>query len=347
MKKVCLILMISCTGHIMMAQNNKMPDPFLTKSLSGAMIKMVEAQTSGGNIAVESVATGQERVEVFIGAANTNNNPLSKEEIQKRLDELYNLTINVEGNTLTAIAKNKRQNMNWKKSLSISFKFFVDKNVATHLTTSGGNINLKEISGEQKITTSGGNLVIDHVKGKLKGTTSGGNISVDYSENDIDLTTSGGNINASKCNGTIKLVTSGGNVMVDNMDGAVVATTSGGDVSATDTKGDLEASTSGGNVDVKGLSGNLTAGTSGGDIKVVIKEPGKFINIKNSGGKIELELLAGKGYDMDLTADKIKTDNLVNFSGKAGDDEILGKINGGGTAVKVNASSGKIVLTFK
>jgi hypothetical protein len=347
MKKVLLFLIISCTGSIVMAQNNKMPDPFLTKSLTGAMVKMVEAQTSGGNITVESVAAGQERAEVFIWASGTNNNPLSKEEIQKRLDEFYDFKLAVEGSTLTAIAKNKRQNMNWKKSLSISFKFFVDKNVATHLTTSGGNINLKEISGEQKITTSGGNLVIDHVKGKLRGTTSGGNINVGYSDDDIELTTSGGNVHASNCRGTVNLVTSGGNVIMDNMDGTVDAATSGGNVRAADTKGDLKASTSGGNVDVSGLSGNLVAGTSGGDIKVAIKDPGKFIKIKNSGGKIELELPAGKGYDVDLAADKIKTDNLVNFSGKAGDDEILGKINGGGTAVTVNAGNGKLILTFK
>ena len=88
MKKVFLILMISFTGSILMAQNNKMPDPFLTKSLSGEMVKMVEAQTSGGNISVESVAADKARVEVFIGASNTDKNPLSKDEIQKRLDEL-------------------------------------------------------------------------------------------------------------------------------------------------------------------------------------------------------------------------------------------------------------------
>lgn len=72
-----------------------------------------------------------------------------------------------------------------------------------------------------------------------------------------------------------------------------------------------------------------------------------MIKIKNSGGKIDLQLPSGKGYDLDLSAEKIKTDNLVNFSGKSGDDEIRGTINGGGTQVTVNANSGKLVLSFK
>jgi len=80
---------------------------------------------------------------------------------------------------------------------------------------------------------------------------------------------------------------------------------------------------------------------------VKIAEAAKSIKIKNSGGKIELQLPAGKGYDLDLSADKIKTDNLTNFSGKAGDDEIDGTINGGGTKVNVDANGGKLVLTFK
>jgi len=49
----------------------------------------------------------------------------------------------------------------------------------------------------------------------------------------------------------------------------------------------------------------------------------------------------------DLSGEKIKTDNLKNFTGKLTDDELNGKINGGGTQVTVNASSGKVSLTMK
>jgi len=343
MKKLSLILLAAFFGNLLFAQ-----EAFLTKSFKGESVKDVESTTSGGNISVEAVASGDQRVEVYIWPSNRNKSSnISKEEIQKRLDELYDLTVSVTGNKLRAVAKPKQKNMTWKNGLSISFKIFVDKNVATDLTTSGGNIDLKGLSGVQDITTSGGNLTVDNVVGKLKGVTSGGNIDVRDSNDDIDLTTSGGNIDANNCTGKIKLSTSGGNVVLNKMDGDVNATTSGGDVKANDVKGDLSAHTSGGNVALTELACNLTAGTSGGDVRVSVKEPGKFIKLGNSGGKIELELPAGKGYDFDLSGDKIKTNGLVNFTGKVEDDQLTGSINGGGTKVTANAGGSRITLTLK
>ncbi len=78
-----------------------------------------------------------------------------------------------------------------------------------------------------------------------------------------------------------------------------------------------------------------------------MKEPGKFIKLKNSGGNIELQLPAGKGYDFDLSANKIKTDNLTNFSGKIEDDEMKGNVNGGGTVVTAKGGDGKIIVVFR
>ena len=349
MKKVFLILMISFTASALFAQYNS-KEPFLTKSLASDAIKDVEVETSGGNISVEGVDASQARVEMYIWPSNKNNGAsVSKEAVQKTLDEYYDLKLDASGNKLTVIAKSKSRNGNWnsKNSLSISFRVFVTRNVSTHLSTSGGNINLTAISGEQKITTSGGNITINNVKGKIKGTTSGGNIQVKDSDNDIDLTTSGGNVEANNCTGSVKLSTSGGNVELVNLNGNVEASTSGGNVAANTIRGDLQAHTSGGNVELLGLSCNLNASTSGGDISVTIAEAAKSIKIKNSGGKVTLQLPAGKGYNLDLSADKIKTDNLTNFNGKADDDEIEGTINGGGTKVDVDASGGKLVLTFK
>jgi DUF4097 and DUF4098 domain-containing protein YvlB len=343
MKKLILILSVTFLSNLLLGQ-----EAFLIKNFKGDAVKEVESTTSGGDISIQSVAGDQQRVEVFIWPSNRSKDKMvSKEEIQKRLDELYDLRVEVAGNKLTAIAKPKHQNMNWKNGLSISFKIFVMKDVDAELTTSGGNIDVRAMAGEQKITTSGGNLTVDNVKGKLKGVTSGGNIAVKDSDNDIDLTTSGGNIDANNCTGKIRLSTSGGNVILMNLGGDITATTSGGDVKANDIKGDLDTHTSGGNVNLVDLACNLSAGTSGGDVKVSIKEPGKFIKLSNSGGNIVLELPAGKGYDFDLSGDKIKTNGLVNFSGKVEEDRLEGTLNGGGTKVTAHAGGSKITLMFK
>jgi hypothetical protein len=78
-----------------------------------------------------------------------------------------------------------------------------------------------------------------------------------------------------------------------------------------------------------------------------MKEPGKYVRIDNSGGSIDLELPKGKGLDLNLSADKVKTDHMENFSGKMEEDKVEGKLNGGGALVKVNAGGGRIYLKLK
>jgi hypothetical protein len=91
----------------------------------------------------------------------------------------------------------------------------------------------------------------------------------------------------------------------------------------------------------------LETSTSGGNIDVSIRQLGKYVKISNSAGHIDLELPKGKGMDLDLSADRIKTDHLDNFNGKIDDDEVSGKLNGGGVTVKVDAGSGRISLALK
>lgn len=345
--KGVFILLMACISYSTQAQNeNELP--FMTKSFSNESIKRVIAETAGGNISVSSVAASEVRVEVYIKPSNYNRNQsYSKQEIQGRLETDYHFILEATDNTIKAIAKSKHQNINWKKALSISYKIFVPKEISTNLTTSGGNIRLADLNGSQHFVTSGGNLDIERLKGKVVGVTSGGNISVtDCSEN-IELTTSGGNILADNLTGKINLVTSGGDVKLTKLTGTIGATTSGGNVIANDIGGILEASTSGGNVDLRNLYCSVEASTSGGNIFVSVKELGSYVRIHNSSGQVTAELPAGKGLNLDLTASKIKADQLNNFSGTVEEDEIKGKLNGGGIPVTISSGSGKINLIVK
>ncbi|HUS00502.1 MAG TPA: hypothetical protein VMY77_02175 [Chitinophagaceae bacterium] len=55
MKKYFLLLIFACSTFIVNAQWNQEKNPFMTKSLSGASIKNIKMQTTGGNITVSSV----------------------------------------------------------------------------------------------------------------------------------------------------------------------------------------------------------------------------------------------------------------------------------------------------
>ncbi|MBS1602110.1 MAG: hypothetical protein JST42_05530 [Bacteroidetes bacterium] len=317
--------------------------PYMQKSFPRDAVHRLEAQTSGGNISV-SAEPGDARVEVYI--RSNNGREISKEEIQQRLNEQFDLTVGLEGGVLKAVAKHKLRDINWNKSLSISFVIHSPSAVSSSLKTSGGNIDLNGLSGNEDFKTSGGNLSLAGLSGKITGRTSGGNVSIDNSKDNIDLQTSGGNMSAKHCEGTIRLETSGGNLDITDIKGSIKATTSGGHVGGSNVAGELQARTSGGNIDFDNMTGSLAASTSGGNIHVIIN-PAKFIDLSNSGGNITLELPKDKGMDLNISGDQVHSTAMTNFRGDVDKHRISGSLNGGGIPVKVDGNGGSVHLSFR
>lgn len=344
MKKF-IFLLAAATGILFVhAQSDK--TPFMTKSLSNEVLQKVHVETSGGSIAVTGGNASDARIEVFIRGNGGINNNLSKAEIEKRLNEDYTLDIDVKNHELIAIAKSRNKNLNWKKSLSISFKIYVTNKIDTKLSTSGGSITIGNLTGNQDFSTSGGSLTVSKVSGSIDGHTSGGSITLKDANGAIDLSTSGGSINSTNAEGNIKLRTSGGSLSLHDMKGTINAITSGGSIEGDDIEGELVARTSGGSINLKELACSLETSTSGGHIAVEIEELGKYIKIENSGGNIALQMPANKGINLELHASKINVDKITNFSGKQDNDKMVGTLNGGGVPVEVRAGSGRITLAL-
>ncbi len=341
------LLLLGCYGLFLNAQIKEKQVPYLIKSLTHEAIKNVEVETSGGNISVMGGNASEARIEVYVNQNNNKSgNTVSKEEIQKRLDEDYILIVSVLNNKAIATAKPKERSLDWERSLNISFKVYVTSNVSTELKTSGGNISLKNLSGNQNFQTSGGNLSVDSISGKVNGITFGGNIHVSNSKDEIEMKTSGGSINAQSCAGNLNLSTSGGSLNLVALKGKINANTNGGSIKGRDIEGELSTNTFGGSIQLSDLSCSLETLTGGGHTEVSIKKLGDYVRITSGGGDIDLQLPINKGVDLKLLG-RIKTSNLNNFSGDKDDDELAGKVSGGGIPVTVTAASGRINLSFE
>ena len=340
--KTTFVLFLLGQALVASAQNNNQ-QPYLNKSFANAAIKNVNVKTSGGSITVSGGTAADARVEVYINA-NNNNRDLSKEELAEDLKN-YDLDISLSGNELQATAKAK-SNFNWKKSLSISFKICVPKEVSTNLATSGGSINLSNLTGEQNFTTSGGSLTLNQLNGLVKGRTSGGSINVSNSKSNIDLRTSGGSINAENCEGMITLSTSGGSLRLANLNGTINARTSGGGISGNHISGELITGTSGGSINLTEMACSLETSTSAGSTHVQMESLGKYIKINGSVGHVDLKIPSGKGLDLDLHGNRISTNVTSNFNGEKDNSRMVGKLNGGGIPVTVRTSIGGINLTM-
>ncbi|AKD57641.1 DUF4097 family beta strand repeat-containing protein [Spirosoma radiotolerans] len=318
--------------------------PYQTKTFSGR-INAVRAETSGGSLTIEGGTDMNAKVEMYVRANNWNDR-LDKSEIEERLRE-YDITIAQEGSTLVATAKRRNNDRDWKKSLSISFKFYTPRNVNTDLRTSGGSIQLAALTGDQRFRTSGGSLSVSDVEGNINGQTSGGSIHMDRCRgnrsSNIDLQTSGGSIEAKESTGSMRLHTSGGSIRLTGLKGTIDAQTSGGSVNGSDIEGDIKASTSGGSVRLTDVAGSLDASTSAGSVDVSLTKLGEFVRLNTSAGNINVRMPLDKGISLNLSGNRIKIP-LNNFTGDTEKDRIKGTLNGGGVAVTLSASSGNVYV---
>jgi hypothetical protein len=211
MKKLFSLFILGLSiSTVSLAQDKE--TPYLVKTYKSSEIKNLNVRTSGGEISVTGGTGDEARVEVYV-KQNNGGSKLSKDEIEKRLEE-YELSVKKEGETISCIAKRKSESgwNNWKNGLSISFKIYTPEKISTDLVTSGGGISLKNLTGNLGFTTSGGGLKLQNLGGNIKGRTSGGGINISGCRDNIDVATSGGGIDADGCKGNIKLTTSGGSL---------------------------------------------------------------------------------------------------------------------------------------
>lgn len=345
MKTYIILFSLAMKAAVSFAQDDDYnKTPYMTKSLSNDAINKVIVSTTGGGIFVSGKSGEQPRVEVYI--RGNNDRELSKEEIEKRLAEDFELTVNVNGHELTAEAKTRHHIENWRNGLNISFKVYVPEQVSTELKTSGGGIHLDNLKGNENFSTSGGGLDLDKLSGVIHGRTSGGGIDVRNSSETIDLTTSGGGIEAKNCNGDIKLNTSGGGLELEDLKGTIDARTSGGGIEANNIEGELNTSSSGGSIDLRGMNCSLDASTSAGSLSVEMKQVGKFLRLGTSSGNIDLQLPAKQGLDLDLRGERVNQHQFNGFNGEWGKDHVKGTVNGGGNTVSASASNGDIDVKF-
>src|SRR5277367_1490872 len=103
MRRIMFLAIFATICSISFAQNNSSKDLYLTKSFSDAGFKKIDAETTHGDIAVSVVPATDTRVEVYVRSSN-NYDMLSKEQIQKKLDEYYTISVSLTGETLRAVA---------------------------------------------------------------------------------------------------------------------------------------------------------------------------------------------------------------------------------------------------
>ena len=150
-------------------------------------------------------------------------------------------------------------------------------------------------------------------------------------EGNINLQTGDGRIEVAGLKGAMELHTGDGSESLDNVDGKLHAVTGDGHIEANGRFDELTLKTGDGHVDVRAGNGSSMAGEW---------------RLETGDGSVSLEVPGNLAADVDLhTSDgHIDLDLPVTTEGKIRQNEIHGKMNGGGSQLSIRTGDGSIHL---
>ncbi len=211
----------------------------------------------------------------------------------------------------------------------LSITVAIPREFDAELRTSGGRVQVAELTGSVRARTSGGSIVFADIDGAVAGQTSGGSIRHSGTSAEADMVTSGGSIHLGKIEGGARIQTSGGRIAVDRVAGPVSAKTSGGSIEIGEALGTVDATTSGG-----GIRATLAG------------QPRNDSRLRTSGGSIAVSL--GSEFALDVSAKtsggRVDVDDMLAFHGDSSKNSINGTVNGGGPRLVLRTSGGSITL---
>ena len=155
------------------------------------------------------------------------------------------------------------------------------------LTTAGGDIHARDISGPSRVETAVGSISLGNLGARTEVRTAGGSIRIGNVRGDATIETGGGNIQVGEVRGTLQAETPGGDVRIAGATGPVMAQTAGGLIQVGPTSGTVRAATAAGGIRLRGTRGPVVAETQGGSIDLLELQSG--VQATTSAGRILAE----------------------------------------------------------
>lgn len=274
---------------------------------------------------------GRLEVDTEMGSVNVTGTSRSDVHVvvtsrSRDLDELLNLRFEDGGKTARITGRKKNRHFfDWPDGGRVRFEIEVPTSTALDVDSSGGGLTIAGIRAEVKLHTSGGSIDVRDVTGDVNGHTSGGGVVL------------------KQIKGRTQVQTSGGSIEGTDLDGNVAGETSGGGISMRRVTGDLKVHSSGGSIHIDEAGGLVDADTSGGGIRASLtRGNSRGGRLESSGGSIEVTLDPNANLDIDASASHVTTDLPLTVKGELSRHRIQGTLGKGGASLRVHTSGGGI-----
>ncbi len=304
---------------------------------------ILTVSSSDGNIDVIS-SEGNEIEVLYIIKKNNKILSMSKEDLQ---EEGISPEVIHSKNSLELKVKYPVNywNLNVLNRIKVNFEIHMPQKIDCNLNTSDGNISIQGMVSNQQCKTSDGNVHIYQVTGNISIKASDGRIDLEKINGSVSVIASDAAIHANEIEGTVNIRSSDRGVHLSNINGKVNCKTSDGNIELTDSNGDVSLKTSDGHISFINLSGSLEAKVSDGSVKGNFLELKNYLTVGTSDGNIDITIPEGLGLDLNVKGRR-RNIQLENFSGTSEKNFMKGKINGGGIAVNLSTSDGRIILSY-
>ena len=306
--KLKLILLICLLFPLLIQAQDKIKREFVSKP--GKMLEL--DLTTGGSITV----TGWDQEKILIEGRIHGDLKDYNVDYDERSSGLH-IEISYEG-------YGRSRNGGVEMDIKVPNKFNLDletmggemviKNISGEFNgeTMGGEIELFQLNGEANLTTMGGDIRVEDctLDGQVK--TMGGEIILRDVIGDLDASTMGGEVSyrnvkrkdERKDARPVKISTMGGEIEVDQAPGGANVSTMGGDIRIRSARNFVKAKTMGGEIDIEEIDGGVKATTMGGDITVnMVGDPKEFdrdVVLSSMGGDIVLTVPKDLSMDFDI-----------------------------------------------
>jgi DUF4097 and DUF4098 domain-containing protein YvlB len=174
------------------------------------------------------------------------------------------------------------------------FTIEVPRDYPVQVRTSGGRIDVRNLTASAEGRTSGGSIRMRNVVGAVNVHTSGGSIDIVDSTGDLDARTSGGSIELRSIEGRVAAVTSGGSIDAEvHTNRGVFLKSSGGTITLLlpeNVRASIDAQTSGGRAHSQ-LPFSSTELAERSHVRGAINGGGEPIFLRTAGGGIHVEPL--------------------------------------------------------
>ncbi len=210
---------------------------------------------------------------------------------------------------------------------SVHVRIWVPREFSVDLRSTTGPIRVEELSGDVRARTLNGSIEVTGVDGSLILRSARGSVRVSELRGDVAIRTAEGGIELGWVTGSVRAFTGSGDVRARHIEGRLDARTDAGEIVMEHVRGRVEAKTE---------SGAVYASFIGGPEG----------EIETRRGSVEVTFPRGSGVDLDARSGdgEVQLDSALEIDGDSATGQAIGRVNGGGSSLRIYTARGNVRL---